>query len=118
MIYYGLGEGSLIERNNNRITYVKEISSNEITLEKYINETFKLLENQNIKNIIKQLKSLFYEEICTQCVNNMIEIYAKLNSKQIENLKVSVINNYKCRPDKGFIWNMYHQFNILNKKLR
>lgn len=118
MIYYGFGEGNLIERNKNRITYVNNLSNNAITLEKYIDKTFKSLEDQNIKTIIKQLKSLFYEEICTQCINNMIEIYTKLNSNQIEKLKLSIINNYKCRPDKGFIWNMYHQFNILNKKLR
>lgn len=115
MIYYGLGKGSLIERNKNRITYVNDLSNNEIELEKYINSTFESIENQNVTNIIKQLKTLFYEEIGIQCVYNMIEIYTKLNSNQIEKLKLSIINNYKCRPERGFIWNMYHQFNIIHK---
>lgn len=118
MLYYGFGEGSLIERNKNRITYVNNLSNNAITLEKYIDKTFKSLENQNVKTIIKQLKSLFYEEIPTQYINNMIEIYSKLNSKQIKMLKVSIINNCKYKPSKGFIWNMYHQFKTIYKNKR
>lgn len=115
MIYYGVGKGNLIERNKSRIKYVNDLISNEIILEKYINEIFKLLENQNKKFLIKQLQLLFHEEICIQHVYDMIEIYTKLSFNQIENLKVSVINNYKLKPNRGFILNMYHQFNITYK---
>lgn len=116
--YNGLGKGNLLQRNKNRIKYVKKLSKNEVILEMYITEVLGLIENENTNDIIKHIGLLFYEKVPVRRVNKIIKIYTELNSKQINELKISIINNYKSKPEDGFVWNMYHRFCEIYKTIQ
>lgn len=116
--YNGLGKGNLLQKNKNRIKYVKKLSKNEVILEMYITEVLGLIENENTNDIIKHIGLLFYEKVPVRRVNKIIKIYTELNSKQINELKISIINNYKSKPENGFVWNMYHRFCEIYKTIQ
>lgn len=107
MIYNGLGNGTVIERNKQRIEYVKRLSKDKFLLESLFNDIFKYVELGELKQVKHKLNVLFCEDIPNDFILKIYDNYSYKTHYEIENIKDNVIYRYCTNPSRGFIWNMY-----------
>jgi len=114
MIYIGLGNGNVIENNIDRMAYVNKLSNDKKQVVSLVNSLFSALDSNNIDAVNEQLKELFFEEINTYRVESLINIHSRLDFKSIQMIKSRITLNCINRPTKGFIWNIYNEYNRRN----
>jgi hypothetical protein len=115
MIYIGLGNGSIVENNKDRMAYVNKLSNNKEQIISLVNNIFSALNSNNIDEVNEQLKCLFHEAIFTYEMGNVIDIHNRLDSKSLEILRHNIIKNCIKNPTKGFVWNLYNEYRMLTK---
>ncbi|KGJ49817.1 hypothetical protein KD33_07740 [Clostridium sp. NCR] len=107
MIYNGLGNGTVIERNKQRIEYVKRLSKDKFLLESLFNDIFKYVELGELKQVKHKLSVLFCEDIPNNFILRICNNYNFKTDKEIREIKTCIIHRYVKYPAKGFIWNMF-----------
>ncbi|WP_270670254.1 hypothetical protein [Paraclostridium bifermentans] len=107
MIYNGLGNGTVIERNKQRIEYVKRLSKDKFLLESLFNDIFKYVELGELKQVKHKLSVLFCEDIPNDFILKICNAYNEKSDKEIKDIKTSIVHKYHTYPSKGFIWNMF-----------
>lgn len=107
MIYNGLGNGAVIERNKQRIEYVVRLSKDKVLIETLLNDMFKYVELGDLKQVKHKLTVLFCEDIPKDFILKICNNYNDKTDKEIEDIKACIIHRYYNYPSKGFIWNMF-----------
>lgn len=107
MIYNGLGNGTVIERNKQRIEYVVRLSKDKFLIESLVNDMFKCIELGELKQVKHKLTILFCEDIPNDFISKIYNSYNEKSNKEIEDIKASIVHKYNTYPSKGFIWNMF-----------
>lgn len=107
MIYNALGNGTVIERNKQRIEYVKRLSKDKMLIETLVNDTFKYVELGELKQVKHKLSVLFCEDILNDFIIKICNNYNEKSDKDIEDIKTYIVHKYCDYPTKGFIWNMF-----------
>lgn len=107
MIYNGLGNGTVIERNKQRIEYVTRLSKDKFLLESLLNDMFKYVELGELKQVKHKLSMLFCEDILNDFIIKICNSYNEKTDEKIRNIKNCIIHEYCTNPSKGFIWNMF-----------
>ena len=111
MVYNGLGEGTVVQRNKNRINYVKELSKDTSKLQSIINELFNSLDEFDKSRLNKMANFLFFERIDEDYINDLMELHRTFDTNTINDIKESVLHNCINRSTKGFIWNLFNEYN-------
>nr|WP_302966979.1 hypothetical protein [uncultured Romboutsia sp.] len=106
MIYEGLGNDSIIERNKARISYVKDLSKDILKLDIQVDELIHSLCCNDIKMINDAIAELFYEKVDNNLLLETIELFNKIND--VDKFKYMIMNRYVRRPEKGFVWNCHN----------
>lgn len=106
MIYQGLGKGSIIERNKNRIAYVKALSNDMKQLENLVDKLINNLTINDVDLINSSISTLFYEVESDTLILDAIEKFNILDN--VSKFRNDIIKRYTTRPEKGFIWNCYN----------
>lgn len=107
MIYNGLGNGTVIERNKKRIEYVVRLSKDKRLIETLTNDIFKYVELGELKQVKHKLSVLFCEDIPNDFILKIYNNYNYKTDKEIEDIKACSVHRYSKYPAKGFIWNMF-----------
>lgn len=115
MIYNGLGNGNVIERNKQRIAYVTKLSKNISKVEKLIDDIFINIKINDIYGIQENLGLLFYEKIPNDIILQMCNIHNLLEYEFTQNVKCEITKRYCSQAKRGFIWNMFDIYIKLNK---
>lgn len=110
MIYNGLGNGTIIERNKQRIKYVKRLSKDKFLIETLVNDMFMCMELDMWEQVKHKLRVLFCEDIPNDFILKIRSIYNDKSDKDIEDIKVNIVHKYCNCPTKGFIWNMFEVY--------
>ncbi|WP_270504411.1 hypothetical protein [Paraclostridium sordellii] len=117
MIYNGLGNGSIIERNKQRIEYVTKLSDNISKIEHLIDDIFISIEINDIYGIQENLSLLFYEKIPNDIIVQMCNVHNSLGSESRQSIKHQITNRYSNKATRGFIWNMFDIYIKLNESI-
>lgn len=107
MIYNGLGNGTVIERNKQRKEYVNRLSKDKFLVETLVDDVFKYIEFSELEQVKHKLNVLFCENLPDDLILEIYDDYSYKTFNEIENIKINIINRYCTNPSRGFIWNMY-----------
>lgn len=108
MVYNGLGNGNMIERNKARMSYVKNLSKDIVKLDKQFDDLIHSLCCNDIQMINVSIAYLFYENVDEVWIHDVIEMFNKIDWNDVEKFKYKMMKRYIDRPEKGFIWNCHN----------
>ena len=116
MVYNGIGEGSIIERNKQRIRHVKKLSKNIYKIENLIDTIFKDIELDKINKVKENIKILFYENVPNCIIIQMCDIHKKLDYETKHSIKCEIVHRCCTQSKNGFILNMFDTHNFFSSK--
>lgn len=100
MIFNSLGEGTQIQRNIQRIDYVKGISESDM-VEVFVNNFIdSMIDNHKVS---ENIELMFYEKVDEKIINKYMAIIGGFSSEEILKLKKMCLYRFRTNPASGFV---------------
>lgn len=100
MIFNSLGEGTQIQRNIQRIDYVKGISESDM-VEVFVNNFIdSMIDNHKVS---ENIEFMFYEKVDIKMINKYIGIVSEFSNDEVMELKKMCLHRFRNKPTSGFI---------------